>query len=155
MDEQLVAAVEPEYDELEQPSGRVEPEAKLPTRTALVELSDVDRMFCRVEPVLGFDVVLQCSGVDIHLRGTDPGTHSSANRLRPTELVLFGSLRQSGKQRGIHPHRHHGAGCIRDRPSTPAPQALNGVAPLGLGGPGFDLRVCDGHAVDGFVAHKH
>lgn len=55
MDQQLIAAVEPKDDEFDQPACGVESEPQLPGRAVLVEVRNVHRVICRVDPILRAD----------------------------------------------------------------------------------------------------
>lgn len=66
MDHQLIAAVEAQHDQLQQPTCAVEPEPKLTRRTPLVQLSDVHAALRRRDGVLGSDPVFECRPMNPH-----------------------------------------------------------------------------------------
>ncbi len=59
MDQQLIAAVESKDDEFEQAASGVESEPQLAGRAVLVEVCNVHRVTCRVNPILRADPVFK------------------------------------------------------------------------------------------------
>lgn len=66
VDEQLVAAVEDEYDRLEQPTRRVESQTQPPRWAVVIKVRNEDRMLRRLDPVVGADSALQSRRVDTY-----------------------------------------------------------------------------------------
>ncbi|WP_210418919.1 hypothetical protein [Pseudarthrobacter sp. NIBRBAC000502770] len=59
MNQQLIAAVEPKDDEFKQAARGIESEPQLPGRAVLVEIRNVHRVICRVDPILRTDAVFK------------------------------------------------------------------------------------------------
>lgn len=66
VDQQPVAAVEAEHDDLETPAVGVEAEAYLTCRVVLVQVTDDESMLSGVHRVVGFSSVLACGVVNLH-----------------------------------------------------------------------------------------
>ena len=66
VDDQLIAAVEAQHDDLEHAAGCVEPRAELAGGAALIRFAGVGPVGRGVDGVLGADAVLERGGVDLH-----------------------------------------------------------------------------------------
>jgi len=66
VDYQLVAAVEVEHDDLEQPTGGVETQAKLASGAVLVRFAGKCPVCRGMQGVLGPDPMLECRRVYLH-----------------------------------------------------------------------------------------
>jgi hypothetical protein len=66
VDDQLVATVEAQNDELEQAPGTVEPWAELSCWAVIVEVADKDRIAGCEQRVVRLNAVLERRRVDVH-----------------------------------------------------------------------------------------
>ena len=66
MDQQLVAAVEAQNDDLEQPTRGVEAETQLPSRAVVIQVAEEDGVLGGVDSVVRTYAVALCRGVDPH-----------------------------------------------------------------------------------------
>lgn len=66
VDDEFIAAVEAERDDLEDAAGRVESEAKLPGGAVVAEVGYEDGMLGGMDGVLRVDAVLAGGVVDLH-----------------------------------------------------------------------------------------
>ena len=102
MDEQLVATVEAEHDELQQSAGGVETQAELTGWALVVQIGRVDGMFGRVDAVLLRDAVLTCGLMDLHATCAQARTAAriASERLTFSRLArTVSASRSSGSSR--------------------------------------------------------
>lgn len=93
MDDELVAAVEEQDDELEQPAGHVEAEAELSGWTVVIEIRHIERAACRGDGAAGINAVLECGGMNLDYAAP---THARmATRMASDRLTCCASARFS------------------------------------------------------------